>query len=169
MQLDERFRIFRPGDVVIDLGASPGGWTQVAAEKVGSGGLVIAVDMKPIEPVEGAVTVKGDARSQGTQDRIRALLPRGKADVIISDMAPNISGAYGLDHARSVELAGMAMKYAELFLRQGGNIVVKVFDGDMARDFFLGIGERFSMAKRHSPKASRKTSSEIYMVGKGMR
>jgi 23S rRNA (uridine2552-2'-O)-methyltransferase len=169
MQLDERFRIFKPGDSVIDLGASPGGWTQVAAEKVGSTGLVIAVDMKSMDPVENAVMVKGDARSEETISRVKELLPGGQANIIISDMAPNISGNYSLDHARSMELAGMAMRYSDLLLKRGGNAVVKVFDGDMAHDLFRQIQNKFRMAKRHSPKASRKTSSEIYMVGKGKR
>jgi len=169
MQLDERFRIFRRGDFVIDLGASPGGWTQVAGEKVGSTGLVIAVDIKSIDAVENAIMVKGDARSEETISRVKELLPGSQANVIISDMAPNISGNYSMDHARSMELADMAMKYSDIFLRQGGNMVVKVFDGDMAHDLFSQIQGKFRMAKRHSPKASRKTSSEIYMVGKGKR
>ncbi len=169
MQLDERFRIFKRGDFVIDLGASPGGWTQVAGEKVGSTGLVIAVDIKSIDAVENAMMVKGDARSEETISRVKELLPGSQANVIISDMAPNISGNYSMDHARSIELADMAMKYSDIFLRQGGNMVVKVFDGDMAHDLFRQIQGKFRMAKRHSPKASRKTSSEIYMVGKGKR
>jgi len=167
IQLNERFRLFKTGDNVIDLGASPGGWTQVAAECVGAEGSVLAVDMKSVEHVDGAVMVRGDARSQITISKVRELLPGGLADVVISDMAPNISGNYSLDHARSMELAAMAVQYSDIFLKPGGNMVVKVFDGDMALDLFRTIQNRFRLAKRHSPKASRKSSSEIYMVGKG--
>jgi 23S rRNA (uridine2552-2'-O)-methyltransferase len=167
IQLDERFNIFRAGDTVIDLGASPGGWSQVAAEKVGQSGHVIAIDIKSIEPIDGVAVVKGDARSEFTKSKVRALMQDGNADTIISDMAPNISGNYNYDHARSVELASMALEYTGIFLRSGGNLVVKVFDGDLAQDFFVKIQNEFRMVKRFAPKATRKASSEIYMVGKG--
>lgn len=166
-QLDERFRLFKPGFTVIDLGASPGGWSQVAAEFVGETGRVISIDLKSIEPIEGVFVIKGDARSELTKGKVAELMADGKADVILSDMAPNISGNYSLDHARSIELAGMAVEYSQIFLRSGGNLAVKVFDGDMAQDFFSKIQTEFRVARRYSPKASRKTSSEIYMVGKG--
>lgn len=167
MQLDERFGIFRQGDVVIDLGASPGGWSQVAAEKVGKNGLVIALDLKPVDPIDGMVFIKGDALAESTKAEVDRVLEGRKVGVILSDMAPNISGNYTLDHARSIELAGMSLIYSDRFLRQGGNLVVKVFVGDMAGDLFKDIESRFRYARRFSPKASRKTSSEIYMVGKG--
>jgi 23S rRNA (uridine2552-2'-O)-methyltransferase len=167
MQLDERFRIFRKGDVVIDLGASPGGWSQVAAERVGPSGMVVAIDLKPVEPIDGVVFVQGDALASSTLDAVRGRLAGRQAGVVISDMAPNISGNYNVDHARSVDLAGMALRYSDEFMGQGGNLVVKVFVGDMSNELFDGIKSRFGVAKRFSPKASRKTSSEIYMVGKG--
>jgi len=167
IQLDERFNIFKPGDKVIELGASPGGWTQVASEMVGQTGHVIAIDIKSIEPIQGVEIVKGDARSEFTKSKVSAILQNGKADIILSDMAPNISGNYNYDHARSIELAGMALEYADYFLRSGGKFVVKVFDGDLAREFFGRIESKFRIAKRFAPKATRKASSEIYMVGKG--
>jgi 23S rRNA (uridine2552-2'-O)-methyltransferase len=167
IQLDERFNIFRQGDTVIDLGASPGGWSQVASEKVGQTGHVIAIDIKSLEPMDGVVILKGDARSEFTKSKVRALMLDGKADIIISDMAPNISGNYNYDHARSIELASMALEYTGIFLRNGGSLVVKVFDGDLAQEFFEKIQGEFRMVKRFAPKASRKTSSEIYMIGKG--
>ena len=167
IQLDERFNIFRKGDTVIDLGASPGGWTQVASEKVGDSGRVIAIDMKPLEPIVGVELVRGDARSDSVKNEVNELLKGAKADVILSDMAPNISGNYELDHARSIELAGMALEYADIFLIKGGTLAVKVFDGDMSKEFFDKLLKRFRHVKRFAPKASRKTSSEIYMVGRG--
>jgi 23S rRNA (uridine2552-2'-O)-methyltransferase len=167
MQLDERFRLFHEGDIVIDLGASPGGWSQVAAEKVGEKGLVIALDMKPILPIDGVVILKGDALAMPMRASVLEILAGKKASIILSDMAPNISGSYNLDHARSIELAQMSLEYSGEFLRTGGNLVVKVFDGDMSKEFFDDIKSKFRVARRFSPKASRKTSSEIYMVGKG--
>ena len=167
IQLDERFNIFRQGDTVIDLGASPGGWTQVASEKVGDSGHVIAIDMKPLEPIVGVELVRGDARSDSVKNEVNELLKGAKANVILSDMAPNISGNYELDHARSIELAGMALEYANIFLARGGTLAVKVFDGDMSKEFFDQLLKKFRHVKRFAPKASRKTSSEIYMVGRG--
>jgi len=166
-QINTAFRIFRPGYTVIDLGANPGGWSQVAAELVGEKGVVIAVDLKPIEPIPGVTVLRGDARSLITWKKIKRELPGGKANVVISDMAPNISGNYSLDHARSMELAEMALECSLEFLRPGGSLVVKVFDGDMASQLFRKIKTKFMVAKRHSPKASRKSSSEIYMIGIG--
>ncbi len=165
MQMDEHFNIFRKGDVVIDLGASPGGWSQVASELIGDAGNVIAIDIKPIEPITGVVTIKGDARSETVLANIRKVIGDDGVDIVISDMAPNISGNYSFDHARSVELAEMALAYSDMFLRKGGKMVVKVFDGDMAPDLFNRIKGRFKTAKRYAPKASRKSSSEIYMLG----
>jgi len=165
-QIDRRFEIFNQGDTVIDLGACPGGWSQMAVELVGETGMVIALDIKPIKPMPGVTTLKGDARSKITKKKLSEILPETGASIIISDMAPNISGNYSLDHARSIELAEMALEYADEFLKKGGHIIVKVFDGDMARDYFTQIKEKFKRSKRHSPKASRQSSSEIYMIGK---
>ena len=166
IQIDERFGIFRKGNTVIDLGASPGGWSQVAAEKAGDAGRVIAVDIKPVEPIDGVLFIKGDARSESVLSNIKETLSGVSADVVISDMAPNISGNYSFDHARSIELAEMALGYADRFLGKGGNMVVKVFDGDMAQEYFGTVRERFGVVKRYAPKASRKSSSEIYIIGK---
>jgi 23S rRNA (uridine2552-2'-O)-methyltransferase len=164
--MNERFHVFKEGYVVIDLGANPGGWSQVAAEFVGKSGRVIAIDIKPIEPIEGVITLKGDARSGQMLATVRELLQGKTANIIISDMAPNISGNYSFDHARSIELAEMALSYSETFLGPGGNMLVKVFDGDLAPELFERIRKMFRNARRYSPDASRKSSSEIYMVGK---
>ncbi len=166
IQLNERFNVIKQGYVVIDLGASPGGWSQVAAEFVGKSGHVIALDIKPIEPIEGVTALKGDARSGQMLATVREMLEGKNADIVISDMAPNISGNYSFDHARSIELAEMALSYSETFLGPGGNLVVKVFDGDMAPELFERIRRMFRNARRYSPDASRKSSSEIYMIGK---
>ena len=168
-QIDRRFELFKPGDTVIDLGANPGGWSQVALELVGEAGTVIALDMKPIEPIPEVTFIKGDVRSKITKRKVIEVIPETGVNIIISDMAPNISGNYSLDHAKSIELAEMALEYADEFLNKGGHMIVKVFDGDLAGDYFNLIKEKFKIAKRHSPKASRKSSSEIYMIGKSKR
>ena len=168
-QIDRRFEIFKTGDTVIDLGTNPGGWSQVALELVGETGMVIALDIKPIEPISGVTFIKGDVRSKITKRKIIDVLPETGVNVIISDMAPNISGNYSLDHAKSIELAEMALEYADEFLNKGGHLIVKVFDGDLAGDYFKEIKQKFKISKRHSPKASRQSSSEIYMIGKSKR
>jgi len=165
-QINRRFDIFKPGDIVIDLGANPGGWSQMALELIGETGMVIALDLKPIEPIQGVTFIRGDVRSKITKKKIRELIPETGVNIIISDMAPNISGNYSLDHAKSIELAEMALEYADEFLKKGGHMIVKVFDGDMAGDYFNRIKAKFKVAKRHAPKASRKSSSEIYMIGR---
>ena len=164
-QLNDRFHIIRRGDSVIDLGSSPGGWSQVAAELTGDG-IVVAVDIDPMRPIKGVKFIQGDMLQEETIEEIEALVD-GKVDVVISDMAPNISGHYSYDQARSVELAEMALRTAGRLLRPGGNFVVKVFQGDLFPDFLKEARKKFRMVKVHSPKASRAASSEVYVVCKG--
>jgi 23S rRNA (uridine2552-2'-O)-methyltransferase len=167
IQINEKFPVLRPEDIVIDLGASPGGWSQVAAEIAGEEGLVIAIDIKPVSDIPGVKFLKGDARSEEIISEVKKLLGEKKASVIISDMSPNISGNYSVDHALSIELAGIALEYALMFLKKRGNMLVKVFDGELANEYFRRMKNMFWSAKRHSPAASRKSSSELYMIGKG--
>ena len=165
-QINRRFEIFKPGDTVIDMGANPGGWSQVALELVGETGVVIALDLKPVKSIPGVTILKGDVRSLIIKRKVKDLIPETGVNVIVSDMSPNISGNYSMDHAKSIELAEMALEYADVFLITGGHMIVKVFDGDLARDYFGQIKEKFKIVKRYAPKASRKSSSEIYMIGK---
>jgi len=167
MQIDERFHIFSSGDRVVDLGAAPGGWLQVAVNLVGEDGRVVGIDLRPIKPVPGAETLIGDIRSPESITALRELI--GEADVIISDMAPNISGAYSTDHARSVDLCMYCLQVADTLLRQGGNVVMKVFQGDMMEILLRETERRFDNVRLHSPEASRKTSSELYVIAKGFR
>ena len=168
LQIDERFKLFREGEKVLDLGAAPGGWLQVAVELVGPKGTVVGIDLRPIKPVEGARTVKGDIRSPESMRQLRSLLG-GKADIVISDMAPNISGAYSTDHARSVELCQYCLEAADRMLREGGSLVMKVFQGDLMSELRQEADRRFDSVKVHSPDASRKTSSELYIIAEGFR
>lgn len=165
-QIDYRFDLIRPGNTVVDLGASPGGWSQVAAELVGPEGKVVAVDIDRMTPIEGVAFVRGDIRSDATVARVLELLPGG-ADVVISDMSPDISGNYSYDHARSIELCEHALKFAATVLSEGGNFLCKMFYGDMSKGFVGSVRRNFAEVHIHHPKASRATSSEVYVVGLG--
>ncbi len=166
MQIDDRFGIFREGDSVVDLGASPGGWLQVAKERVGENGKVIGVDLRPIKPMDGVVTILGDITDDNT---MLELLDKfgGKADVVLSDMAPNITGSYATDHARSINLCMFAVNVCDRILKKNGKMVMKVFMGDMFPTLKKELEARFQSVKVHSPDASRPTSSEVYVISKG--
>ncbi|MCQ5375258.1 MAG: RlmE family RNA methyltransferase [Methanomassiliicoccales archaeon] len=165
-QIDQRFRILRRGATVVDLGAAPGGWLQVAKESVGSEGIVVGVDLQPILPIEGVTTIRGDIRSEKTVEKVLSVIG-GRADVVLSDMSPNISGNYSTDHARSVELCEHALEFAKKSLKDGGSMVVKIFQGDLLKDYLRRVRKSFLDVKLHSPKASRPTSSEIYVIARG--
>jgi 23S rRNA (uridine2552-2'-O)-methyltransferase len=166
IQINERFNIIRAGSTVVDLGAAPGGWLQVAAERVGTKGKVIGVDLQPIEPLEGVQTIRGDIRSQSVRDELMALTG-GRVDLVMSDMSPNISGTYSMDHARSIELCEMALDLALRTLSPDGRLLVKMFEGDLSKDFIAELKKHFATVKRYSPEASRSSSSEIYVIAKG--
>ncbi|MDR0791069.1 MAG: RlmE family RNA methyltransferase [Methanomassiliicoccaceae archaeon] len=167
IQMDDRFGIFDDGDSVVDLGASPGGWLQVAKERVGDG-KVIGIDLQPIRPIDGVVTIIGDITEKRTMDE---LLERfgGKADVVLSDMAPNIGGNYSTDHARSVHLCMYAMDVADHVLKKNGKMVVKVFMGDMFHTVKEEMDRRFQKVYVHEPDATRAASSEVYVIAGGFK
>ena len=167
MQIDDRFGIFEEGDSVVDLGASPGGWLQVAKERVGDG-KVIGVDLRPIRPIDGVITILGDITEKATMDELLEKFG-GKADIVLSDMAPNVGGHYSTDHARSVHLCSYAVNVADHVLKKNGRMVIKVFMGDMFPDIRSELDVRFRSVKVHSPDATRATSSEVYVIAKGFR
>jgi 23S rRNA (uridine2552-2'-O)-methyltransferase len=169
-QIDERCFVLKPGYAVLDMGANPGGWSQVTAELVGSEGIVIAVDLKMMDPVPGVTFIRGDVRKAEVIDEIRAELKESgaaKFDVIISDMSPNISGNYDMDQARSVELCEVVLSVADQMLRPGGKVLMKVFEGDLFKELKAKVKTRFPYVRVHGPKASRASSSEIYIIAKG--
>lgn len=165
-QLDADAHLIEKGDTVVDLGAAPGGWLQVAREKVGDSGTVIGVDFQRIDPIEGVTLVRGDMTEEDTREEVRDIAG-GEVDVVISDMAPNMTGEYSLDQARSVYLAQMAFETALDVLKPGGDFVVKVFEGRDVDDLRERMGEEFEYARATSPDASRDESSEIYLIAKG--
>jgi len=164
-QLDETANLMHEGDTVVDLGAAPGGWLQVASERVGESGTVVGVDRQRIDPIEGVETIRGDMTEVDTKDRLREAV--GAADLVVSDMAPNVSGQYELDHARSVHLARQALDVALDVLAPGGDFVAKVFDGQDLADLRTDVESEFEYVREVRPDASRDESSELYLVGKG--
>jgi len=166
IQLDDKFRLLRPGAIVADLGAAPGGWLQVAKERVGARGKIVGVDLQGIEPIEGVITVRGDMRKDETVAEMLEALG-GKADVVLSDMSPSISGNYSMDQARSVDLCEHALEFAEKVLKPHGSLVMKIFEGDMMQDFLKLVKSKFKEVRLGAPDASRSSSSEIYIVAKG--
>jgi 23S rRNA (uridine2552-2'-O)-methyltransferase len=164
-QLDEAAGLFGPGNTVVDLGAAPGGWSQVAVERVGEDGTVVAVDLQRIDDLDGVETVRGDLTEASTRE---GLVDRvGAADVVLSDMAPNMTGEYSLDHARSVHLARQAFETALALLGPGGDLAVKVFDGPDLDDLRAEMEREFEYVRTIHPDASRDSSSELYLVAKG--
>jgi 23S rRNA (uridine2552-2'-O)-methyltransferase len=165
-QAIEKYHFMKRGDVTVDLGAAPGGWTQAARKIVGGKGFVLGVDLKPIEafPQSNVRTIIGDINEQETIEQILTMLPRN-ADVVISDAAPNISGIWEVDHARQIDLAQQALKIALETLRPPGNFFVKVFEGDLLVDFINKVKRHFEVVRIMKPMASRAKSSEMFVLG----
>jgi len=152
------------------LGAAPGGWMQASRRIVGDEGFVLGVDLKPIEPIDlpNVRTLIGDITEPQTVEYVRELLPRS-ADVVVSDVSPNISGIWELDHSRQIDLARQSLQIASSILKPRGNFFVKVFQGDMLHDFVKEVKERFAFVKLIKPKASRAKSAELYVLGMNFR
>ena len=165
-QIDLRYGLFRAGDVVVDLGAAPGGWSQVARERVGKKGRVIAVDLAPMAPLDGVEFLRGDFTDPDVQARLFERL-RSPADVVMSDMAPRLSGNRSLDVARALDLADAALSFAVRALRPGGSLLVKVFQGDGYLGFLRRVQEPFEGVKGVKPSASSGRSAEIYVLAVG--
>jgi 23S rRNA (uridine2552-2'-O)-methyltransferase len=169
LQIQKKFNVIKKDDMVVDLGAAPGGWSQVAKEIVGEKGKVIGVDLSPIRPLSGVTFLQADMTKESSLDELENVIGSKMVDVVISDMSPDISGNYSVDHARSVYLSEQALKTAENLLKLNGNFVCKVFTGEDLEDFIKKINKKFRVVKRHSPPATRKTSSEIYIIAKFFR
>jgi 23S rRNA (uridine2552-2'-O)-methyltransferase len=165
LQIAKKYQLLREGDVVVDLGAFPGGWMQAARSIVGEKGLILGIDIKEIAKfqfpnVESIV----DDILYIEEQKILKKLPR-KADALLSDTSPNISRIWEVDHARQIELAETSLRIATMILRPGGNLLVKTFQGDLLKNFANEVGKSFSQVRFVKPSASRKKSSEIYVLG----
>ena len=163
LQMNRSYNIMKKGDKVVDLGCAPGGWLQVAMKEVGSSGKVIGVDLKPVTPVAGATILQGSIENPNMLSKIAEILGC-KADVILSDMAPNVSGVWDLDHARQISLSTIALGFARRVLRVGGSSVFKIFEGEMLKEFKWELRKSFGKVLLSKPSASRQESSELYIV-----
>ena len=166
LELDDRFQLIRPGMRVLDLGAAPGGWTQVAVKR--GAAFVLALDLLPMEPVRGATILQGDFTDPGMPAKLTEMMG-GQADLVLSDMAPNTTGHAATDHLRIVALAEMAVAFAVDILAPGGAFVAKVFQGGAERQILDVLKRGFASVRHAKPPASRKESSELYVVAQGFR
>jgi 23S rRNA (uridine2552-2'-O)-methyltransferase len=166
MQVVRKYRFIKPKDVVVDLGAAPGGWMQVASKVIGEHGVVLGIDLKEIEPLDeaNACAIVGDITDLELIGQIKGILPR-LAGAVISDVAPNLTGVWDLDHARQIDLARRSLHIALATLRPSGNFFVKTFQGDLLRDFVEEIKHYFERVEIIKPLASRARSAEIYILG----
>lgn len=168
-QLAERDHLLKPGMVVVDLGAAPGGWSQVAGRIVGSEGRVIGVDLLDMAQLPGVRFVQGDFGDDAVLAEVERLLDGRPVDLVLSDMAPNISGVASVDQARSIGLAELALDFAVNHLKPQGNFLVKVFQGSGFEQLVAEIRRRFVQVMIRKPEASRSRSNEVYLVAKGLK
>jgi 23S rRNA (uridine2552-2'-O)-methyltransferase len=163
LQLNSSYHILKRGSKVVDLGCAPGGWLQVATKEVGAAGKVVGIDLKPVEPVAGATILVGSIEDPNMLAKIADILG-GKADIVLSDLAPNVSGVWDVDQARQISLSTIALGFARQVLRGGGSAVFKVFEGEMLGEFKAELKNSFGRTLLSKPTASRQESSEIYIV-----
>jgi len=169
IEINTRERLLVPGARVVDLGAAPGGWSQVAAQKVAPGGKVIAVDLLEIAPMSGVTVLRGDCREPGIQAQLIEALGGQKADVVLSDLSPNISGIASADQARAAELVRMAIAFCESQLKPGGSFLVKVFQGEEFANVLKKMKRVFREVRTFKPSASREESRETYLLARGLK
>jgi 23S rRNA (uridine2552-2'-O)-methyltransferase len=165
-QLQAKERLLKPGMRCVDLGSSPGGWSQYAARIVGAKGRVWALDLLPMDPIPGVEFVQGDFTAPATLEKLRAAMGGGAADLVMSDMAPNISGNRAVDQPRSMGLAEEALVFATEVLKPGGAFLIKLFQGEGFQHFVHGVRGRFGTVRLIKPKASRPESREIYLLAR---
>lgn len=166
LEIQERDRLIRPGMTVLDLGSAPGGWSQVAMELVGHSGRVIASDILPMDSIAGVEFIEGDFTTDEVFEQILATIGDSSLDLVISDMAPNMSGMNAVDQPRSMYLVELALDMAQRVLAPGGAFVSKVFQGEGFDELFRAAGEPFGKLLTRKPKASRPRSREVYLVAK---
>lgn len=162
-QINESYRILNKGHCVVDIGCAPGGWLQIALSEVGHKGKVIGIDIKKIEPLTEAFVIQGNIEDE---DIINSILniSNSNVDVVLSDLSPNVSGNWDLDHARQIDLTRSALKLTDKILKKGGKVVLKVFQGDMLNELIVELKKEFKKVILTKPNASRQVSSEIYLI-----
>jgi 23S rRNA (uridine2552-2'-O)-methyltransferase len=169
-QIQNKFGIFDEAEYVLDLGAAPGGWLQVAAEYIPEDGLVVGVDLEEIKPLwePNVATIVGDIRDPAVQEEVIGCF-EGKVDVVLSDMAPDVIGEWDVDQYRQIDLARIALSIADRLLKPNGWFIVKIFQGGEHQRFIREVKAMFEYVKNYKPKASRKQSAERYLVARGLR
>jgi len=162
-QINESYKILNRGNCVVDIGCAPGGWIQIALSEVGPKGKVIGIDIKKIEPLTKALFIQGNIQDE---EIINSILKfsNSSVDVVLSDLSPNVSGNWDLDHARQIDLTRTALKLSNKILKKDGKVVIKVFQGDMLNELIDELKKEFKKIIRTKPNASRQTSSEIYLI-----
>jgi len=168
-EIDRRDRLLQPGMTVVDLGAAPGGWSQYVKSRVGDSGRVLALDILPMEPIVGVEFIEGDFTELPVLDLLVQRLQGKPVDLVISDMAPNMSGVASVDQARSMNLAELALEFSDKSLKPGGSLLIKTFQGAGFNEFYAQLRRRFEKLATRKPSASRAESKEIYLLGRGFR
>lgn len=168
-ELDQRDRLLKPGISIVDLGAAPGGWCQYIQRRLGGKARVVALDVLPMDPIPGITFIQGDFREPAVLEALEAAIGEAKVDLVLSDMAPNISGIDAADQAGSAHLAELALEFARTRLKPGGVLVTKLFQGEGFDEFLKNLRQAFGKVALRKPKASRPRSREIYLVARGLR
>ena len=163
-QLNDSYRILKKGYRVVDIGCAPGGWVQVATHEVGQSGKVVGIDLKPVDPVQGATILQGSIDDPVAIAKIIEAMGGMRADAVLSDLAPNVSGMWDVDHARQIDLTRSALALARQVLREGGSAVFKVFEGEFLKELKGEMTTSFEKVLVSKPTASRQQSSELYLV-----
>jgi len=169
IEIAEKDRLFHPGMSVVDLGAAPGSWTQVLREKLGRRARIVALDILAMDPLPGVLILQGDFREAPVLAELEAALEGRKVDLVVSDLAPNLSGVASADQARSVHLGELALEFAANWVQPGGDLVVKAFQGGGFAEFQQAMQHDFDKVYVRKPKASRDRSREVYLVAKGLK
>ena len=169
LEIDRKDRLFKPGMMVVDLGAAPGGWSQVAAEKVQPGGTVVAVDLLEVVPIPGVTILRADCRKPQVQNAIAEAMHGRMADVVLSDLSPNISGIASTDQARAAELVRMSIEFCRQHLKPDGALLAKAFHGTSFGEVLAEVKRTFRDVQVRKPSASRDESRETYLLARGLR
>ena len=169
MEIDDKDRLLRRGEVAVDLGATPGGWSQVAVKRVGDSGLVLALDLLEMEPIHGVDFIQGDFREDDVLKKLEEKLGNRRVGLVMSDMAPNMTGVPMVDHARVMYLAELGLEFSKAHLKPDGAFLVKVFQGTDYENFLRSMREAFKTVVVRKPDASRDRSAELYLLGRVLR
>ncbi|MBS1189417.1 MAG: rRNA Um-2552 2-O-methyltransferase [Rhodocyclaceae bacterium] len=169
MEIDDKDHLLKPGEVVVDLGATPGGWSQVAAKRVGETGKVIGLDLLEMQPIHGVEFIQGDFREDAVLRELEGRLCGRKVGLVLSDMAPNMSGVSLVDQARVMHLAELGLDFARMHLKPDGGFLVKVFQGSDYENFVRAMRDTFKTVMVRKPQASRDRSAELYLLGRTLR